>query len=188
MDDQVIRVKRANDCPALLKSFLWKAARRRESATERTGGGSSMGSRVDEVFIMAPLPGTAISVFIHTQRQRRGFSSLARGAAQEQLDSFRSSTLGVAQRGFIQGLTICSTARLSSNLTARKNGSVSCWRGHKIDITFVEFIRNPTIKRLVLFAVFIRSYFQFRSDTNLTKFSMMTFTRIVNTNCKRNTR
>lgn len=34
MDDQVIRVKRANDCPALLKSFRWKAARRRESATE----------------------------------------------------------------------------------------------------------------------------------------------------------
>lgn len=31
-----------------------------------TGGESSMGSRVDEVFIMAPLPGTAISVFIHT--------------------------------------------------------------------------------------------------------------------------
>lgn len=40
-----------------------------EEARERdreTGGGSSMGSRVDEVFIMAPLPGTAISVFIHT--------------------------------------------------------------------------------------------------------------------------
>lgn len=60
MDDQVIRVKRANDCPALLKSFRWKAAREEVRARRRTGGGSSMGSRVDEVFIMAPLPGAQL--------------------------------------------------------------------------------------------------------------------------------
>lgn len=111
MDDQVIRVKRANDCPALLKSFRWSGEERRGGRARRGENGRIQhGEPVDEVFIMAPLPGTAISVFIHTQSQRRGSGRFARGVAQEQLDSFTTSTGSGLREGSFKDLTTCSIA------------------------------------------------------------------------------
>lgn len=44
MDDQVIRVKRANDCPALLKSFRWNGEAKR---SERREAGATRRERAD---------------------------------------------------------------------------------------------------------------------------------------------
>lgn len=53
---------------------------------------------------------------------------------------------GCSERVHSGYLTICSMARFSSNLTARKNGSADRWRERKIDFLFfflIFFNLNP---------------------------------------------
>lgn len=121
MDDQVIRVKRANDCPALLKSFRWRTAGWRERDGERDGG-SQHGEQTRYLLWHHFLAYSYFSLHSYLEATA-GIQLLSSLRRNSQIHSRPRHSRGCA-RGFIQDLTISSSSTLF--LLARQNESSSC--------------------------------------------------------------